>query len=309
MNFKMSQLKNIHKKDVIKYIKNIFLTVLGTFILAFGTAVFILPFDLLVGGMSSFAIVLNKAFSFITVEQFIFILTWGLFFLGLIILGIDFSLKTLISTIVYPFAVTLCGKLVSPDVLNGFFDITNTVHSNELALVMSAIIGGVLIGAGCAITYVGGGSTGGTDVLSFIICKIFKKLRSSVVIFCVDSSAIVIGVFIFGDIILTFLGILSALISAIVIDKIFLGGSKALVAQIITSKPDEITQDIIEKLKRTTTITEVTGGYSKKKNYMLMVTLTMSQYADLMSIVNRHDSLSFVTVHSAHEIFGEDWTR
>lgn len=308
MEFNASKLKNIQKKDVLKYMKNIFLTVLGTFILAFGTAVFILPFDLLVGGLSSFAIILNKALTFITVEQFIFILTWSLFILGLIVLGLDFCFKTLISTIVYPFAITLCSKLVSPDVFNGFFDIKNGPYS-DLSLIMAAVIGGVLIGAGCAITFLGGGSTGGTDVIAFTICKIFKRLRSSVVIFCVDFAAITIGVFIFGDIIFTFLGILSSLISALVVDKIFLGGSKALVAQIITSKPNEITADIIKKLERTTTITEVTGGYTKKKTNMVMVSFTMSQYVELMSIVNRHDSLAFINIHAAHEIIGEDWTR
>ncbi len=302
------ELKKPTKKDIFTYTKNIFLTIAGTCILAFGTAVFIIPFDIVAGGMSSIAIIISKILTFLTVEQLIFIVTWTLFFLGLIVLGLDFGIKTLISAIVYPFAITLFGKLVSPDVLNGFFDIKNGPH-DEIALLMAAVVGGVFIGAGCAVTFLGGGSTGGTDIIAFTLCKFFKKWRSSVVIFLTDAVTIALGMFILNDFVVSLLGVLSALVSAIVVDKVFLGGSKAFVAQIITTNPDEITQGVIEKLQRTTTIVEVTGGYTKKKKQMVMVSFTMSQYVELMAIVNRADPLCFVSVHSAHEIIGEDWTR
>ena len=296
------------QKDVMTYAKNIFLTIAGTVILAFGTAVFIIPFDIVAGGMSSIAIILSKILTFLTVEQLITIVTWVLFFMGLIILGKDFAIKTLISAIVYPVAISLLGKLVSPDVLGGFFDIKNSGHE-EIALLMAAVVGGVFIGAGCAVTFLGGGSTGGTDIIAFTLCKFFKKWRSSVVIFITDAVTIALGMFILNDFIISLLGVLSALVSAIVVDKVFLGGSRAFVAQIITTNPDQITAEVIEKLKRTTTIVDVTGGYTKENKKMVMVSFTMSQYVDLMSIVNRADGLAFVTVHSAHEIIGEDWTR
>ncbi len=300
--------KKPSKKDVLIYAKNIFLTIAGTAILAFGTAVFIIPFDIVAGGMSSIAIILSKILTFLSVEQLITIITWLLFFMGLIVLGKDFAIKTLISAIVYPVAISLFGKLVSPDVLGGFFDIKNGAH-NEIALLMAAVVGGVLVGAGCAVAFLVGGSTGGTDIIAFTLCKFFKKWRSSVVIFITDAATIVLGMFILNDFIISLLGVLSALVGAIVIDKVFLGGSKAFVAQIITSNPEQITREVIERLERTTTIVDVIGGYTMENKKMVMVSFTMRQYVDLMSIVNRADSLAFVTVHSAHEIIGEDWTR
>lgn len=300
----------LNKSNVLPILKNIALTIIGTVILAFGTAVFIIPFDLVVGGMSGFAIVLDKVipFEFVTVDLLITVMTWSLFLVGFLVLGKGFAAKTLISTVIYPPFITLFSKLTSPDVLGGVFCLKDSPHG-DIVLLISALFGGVLIGFGCALAFIGGGSTGGTDVIAFVVCKFIKKLRSSVVIFIVDSLPIILGIFILNDLVLTLIGIISVFVSALVVDKIFVGGQKALIAQIITEKHNEISQEIIEKINRTTTIVNATGGYSKQPKTMLMVTFSMRQYSELLSIVNRNDKDAFVTVHRAHEIYGEDWTR
>lgn len=300
----------LSKRELLPMLKNIGLTILGTLILAFGTAVFIIPFDLVVGGMSGFAIVLVKVipFDFVTVDLLITVMTWSLFLVGFLVLGKSFAAKTLISTIIYPPFITLFSKLCDPDVLNGVFCLKDSPHG-DIVLLISALFGGVLIGLGCAIAFVGGGSTGGTDVIAFVVCKFVRRLRSSVVIFIVDSLPIILGIFVLNDLVLTLIGIISVFVSALMVDKIFVGGQKALIAQIITEKHDEISREIIEKMNRTTTIINTTGGYSKQPKTMLMVTFSMRQYSELLSIINRNDKEAFVTVHRAHEIYGEDWTR
>lgn len=298
------------RKDFVTIIKNISLIILGTLTLSFGTAVFIIPFNLVVGGVSGLAIILDNLISvdFITVNLLVTVITWTLFFIGFFSLGKSFAFKTLISSIVYPIGISVFSKLSSPDVLNGLFYIQGTKHA-DIAILIAALFGGVLIGTGCAVTFVGGGSTGGMDVLAFIICKLFKRLRSSVVIFMIDSATIILGMLVLKNLIVSLLGIISAFVSALMVDKIFIGGSKAIIAQIISDNCDEINREIINRLERTTTLVNVTGGYSKAKKDMLMVSLTMSQYAELMSIINRIDKNAFVTVHRAYEINGEGWTR
>ena len=300
----------LSKQKMWPALKNVGLTIIGTLILAFGTAVFIIPFDLVVGGMSGFAIVIDKVvpFEFVTVDLLITIMTWSLFLVGFLVLGKNFAAKTLISTIIYPPFIALFSKLTSPDVLDGVFCLKNSPHG-DIVLLISALFGGVLIGFGCALTFIGGGSPGGTDIIAFTICKFIKRIRSSVVIFFIDSVAVILGLFILNDLALSLIGIVSIFVSALVVDKIFVGGQKALIAQIITERHDEISQEIIEKINRTTTIINATGGYSKQPKTMLMVTFSMRQYSELLSIVNRNDKNAFVTVHRAHEIYGEDWTR
>ena len=299
------------KKETWNHARNILLVIVGTFILAFGTAVFLLPFNLVAGGMSGMAIVIDEILKveFITVDLIITVLTWTLFLMGLLIFGKAFAAKTLISAIVYPIGIAAFLRLTDPNVLGGVFCLSESGYS-ELPIVIAATVGGALVGVGCAITFFSGGSTGGTDILAFLICKVFKRLKSSTAIFLIDVIIILLGVFLTKDLILSLLGIISAMISAVVIDKIFLGGSSAFVAQIVTDNGgEEITRAVIEKMDRSTTVLNAIGGYSKKEKQMLTVSFHMRQYTLLMDIVRHADPSAFVIVSRAHEISGEGWTR
>ena len=289
-------------------LKNAVYIIVGTLMLAFSTEVFILPNNIVVGGVSGLALILSGIIQveFLTVSVIISILTWSVFFLGLFILGRGFAMKTLISTAVYPPALALFGKLVSPNVLGGFF-MMNT--GSELNVIVSAIFGGVLIGLGCSITFLGGGSTGGTDIIGFILAKFLKRVKSSTAIGIVDASVVFLGIFFLKNLVLTLLGIITVFITASVIDRVFLGSKRAFVAEIISDKYEKINKSVIENMHRTTTIIDVVGGYSGKRQKMLTVTFGMREYSELLNIINREDRLAFLTIHKAHEINGEGWTR
>lgn len=303
-------MKKLTKQDIFKTIKNVGLIIVGTLIIALGTSLFMLPYDLVTGGLSGYAIVLSRLIppEILSVELIITILTWVLFFLGLIILGKSFAMKTLVSTIVYPIGVALFANITSPDFLGGFFNLRLSQYSG-VGVLLAAVFSGVLVGFGCALSFLGGGSTGGVDVIAFVICKIFKKLRSSVVIFAVDATAVIFGMFVIGDFVLSLLGIVSAFVAALMVDKVFIGGSKAFVAHIVTEEYEEINKLIIEKLDRTSTMLDVTGGYSGEDKKMLMVSFSMNEYSELMNIINKTDREAFMTVNQAHEINGEGWTK
>lgn len=300
-------------KEIKIMIKNTLLVILGTVVLAFGTGIFLVQFDLVTGGMPGMAIILNSLLvdsngnPLLPIDVYIFIISWGLFFIGLFVLGKDFAFKTLISTIVYSPVFSISIRLVSADVLGGYFFLQGSYE--QVGIILSALFGGTFVGAGCAITFLGGGSTGGTDIIAFIICKFFKRLRSSVVIFVIDVLIVLGGVFVINDFVVSLLGVLSAFICALVIDKLFLGESKAFIAQIVSDKYEEINQEIIKKLDRTTTILEAEGGYSRSPKKVVMVSFTMDQYATLVNLINLIDKTAFVSINRAHEINGEGWSR
>jgi len=192
-------IKRLTRQELLHLIKNILLVVIGTAILAFGSAVFIVPFELVTGGMSGIAIILVELLPFsLSVDVYITILTWALFLLGLLVLGRDFALKTLVSTIVYPLFFSLFMRLAAPDVLGGFLYLKAMTHGN-VNLLIAAIFGGIFVGTGCAVSFLGGGSTGGVDIIAFSICKLFPRVKSSVVIFAVDA-VIVLGAGVTGTV-------------------------------------------------------------------------------------------------------------
>ncbi len=302
------KLKTEHnRKELLLQMKNLGLVILGTLILAFGCAIFVVPFNLVTGGVTGISIIIREIFKGVSIDIIIGVMTWGLFFLGLIFLGWDFAIKTLASTILYPPAISLFMHLVSPDILHGVFHLQSSPHS-DIALIISALFGGLCVGTGCALTFLGGGSTGGIDIFAFIVCKFFKKWKSSTVIFVIDATTVILGLFVIKDLILTLLGIISAWLAAMVIERMFIGGGQAFTAQIVSDKYEEINLAIREEVRRTTTIFGATGGYSGQHKTVLMVTFTMREYAALMNVIKRIDSTAFVSISRAHEINGEGFT-
>ena len=296
------------KDELILQLKNLGLVLIGTLILAFGCAIFVVPFDLVSGGVTGLSIIIDNIIqSAIQIDVLIAIITWGLFFLGLFFLGWDFAIKTLASTIVYPVAISAFLHLATPEFMDGIFYLKGSAYA-DIALIISALFGGLCVGTGCALTFMGGGSTGGVDIIAFILCKYFKKWKSSTVIFIVDATTVVLGLFVIKDLIHTLLGIISAWIAATVIDKIFIGGNRAFTAQIVSDKYEELNLAIREQVRRTTTMFVASGGYSRESKTVLSVTFTMRQYADLMNVIKHIDPTAFVTITRAHEINGEGFT-
>ena len=307
----MGKLKlNLTKKDMLTRLKDLSLVVIGTLVLAFGCAIFVVPFELVTGGVTGISIIIDHAFGallHLEIDVVIAVITWGLFFFGLMFLGWDFAIKTLASTIIYPVAISLFMNLVSPDVLGGVFDLTTSSHA-DIALVISSLFGGLCVGTGCALTFLGGGSTGGVDIIAFIICKYMKKWKSSTVIFIIDAITVILGLFVIRDLVLTLLGVLSAWLAATVIDRIFIGSGKAFTAQIVSEKCEELNLAIRNEVSRTTTIFTATGGYSGTPKTVISVTFTMRQYSNMMNLIKRIDPTAFVSITRAHEINGEGFT-
>ena len=307
------KIKEQFSKINLKSLKNFGLVVLGTFILAVAIELFILPASLNTGGVSGIAICFEYAgltTEFFTTEVIISIFTWVLFFLGLVFLGWKFSLKTLVSTIFYPIFIFLLEWLVKNVDWLLIVNSPSLIGREAMAQLLCSIFGGACVGIGIAITFLGGGSTGGVDVITFILCKYIKKLKSSVSIFAIDALIIILGVVVnpTHDLALALLGVLSAFIAALMVDKLFIGSSKSFVAYVVTDKYKELTEAIITELDRTTSILDIEGGYSKEMKKMVMVSFTMFQYSNLISLITRLDKKAFVTVHKAHEINGEGFS-
>ena len=227
-----------------------------------------------------------------------------MFILSFIFLGKIFTIKSLVSTIIYPVGVTFFGKAIN----SNFLSISYGNYS-EISVLLSAIFGGAIIGAGLALSFLGGGSTGGVDILAFIVTKKIPKIKTSEAIFIIDGIIIILGIFAIKDLTLSLLGVTSAFISAQVIDRIFLSDGKAFIAQIITSRYLEINSDVSRLLNRTSSIINILGGYTLKENTMLLVTFSYNQYNELIQIIKKNDPKAFVMIIRGHEIYGSRWNE
>lgn len=316
--------RELTSEPPVKMLKNTALVIIGAFLLALGTEYFFVPMNIIGGGISSLAIILNSIpfLSNVSVETFILIINWCFFFVGLVTLGLKYSLKTLLVTIAYPLFVLLID-LVIDTVSTKFFNINismidgftmgNVQISRDgamiIAYLISAVLGAFLTGTGVALALAGGGSSGGTDVLVLLMNK-YLRIGVGAGSFIVDSVIITIGFFINSmNLLPTLVGIMAAFLVSVTLDKVYLSRSQYYMAFIVSKKWKEINDYILQQVGRGTTVIKAQGGYSGNDTMLLEVCFDQHDYFQIEAIINRIDPSAFVTVIRTQEIVGYGFTR
>lgn len=285
---------NINKREnIIEFLW----IVAGNISLAAGVAWFILPNNVLTGGLAGIAIAMNKIIP-LSPEIIINLGTFGLFLVGAMILGKKFAMKTILSTIAYPLLLSLFT-----------FAATNYIPADTFIMdkYLATIYGGALMGIGIGCVFRTGSSTGGMDIPPLIINK-YTHIPLPTLVLAVDAITVMLGAAAYGlEAALT--GILSVWVSSVLINKTMLiGGHDAKNVMIISDKHQEIMDHIHDMLDRGTTVLEATGGYSKEKKPVIMVVVVNKQVPQLQRLVAHIDPDAFVIVMSANEVQGLGFT-
>ena len=307
-----NRLHKIEKGKAIKEAKNISLVLLGCFVLALADALFIIPFKIVNGGVDSLGIILgyylNPIAGFEVSDIVIAAMQILLWLIGLIFLGKKFSFHTLLGTIAFPAFYSLLLRLdlfhavgLSALLENHF---TASGNADLSSLLVAAIFGGALSGTGVALTYLGDGSTGGFDVLSFLIAK-YTSMKQDISGLIMDASLIIVGLCCFRNWELALVGIISAFICAFAIGEIFIVGNGSLLVDIISSKGVEIQAFIHNELGHATTEIPALGGYKKEKRILLHVVIPRSEAKALRDFIASVDPKAFVETMEAKAIHGE----
>ena len=225
------------KKRVLKLVNNYVAVILGTFLLAFGSVIFLTKAELVAGGVSGIAIIIQHFVSVQIYDYLVAALTVLFWFIGLIFLGKDFALKTALSSLLYIGFTFLFKRVV-------FFDeLAKTFAGEQQAgnLILCGIFGGVFIGGGVAITFLGGGSSGGIDVVQLLLSK-YTGIKESVSGFLIDGIIILVGMFSMQLWVQSLCGILSSFVTAVLIEIVYIKNQTAYQVDIISDKWEEISR-------------------------------------------------------------------
>lgn len=304
------------KIDWYKFICRTILVVLGTVLVAFGSVGFHVPLDINAGGLSGIGIIVRyfvpESVKVLTYNLVVTIASIILWLMGLIFIGKDFAFKTLVATIVFPGATwlfTTCPGV--SDLMNGLGELLKTTGNGPTAgnYLLAGVFGGVFVGVGVAVTFVGGGSTGGVDVLTFIMEK-FLKIKQSIASFIVDGTIVVTGLAVLlpmeHDFLLPCLsGIISAFVTAAFIEFIYIGSQTSYQVDIISEKWEEISRYAQDVLGRGATIIHAKGGYKGDERIILRIVFDKRQYNLLRSEISKIDPKAFVTFTRTNAVFGE----
>ena len=171
-------------------------------------------------------------------------------------------------------------------------------------LLLSALYGGVIQGVGIGLVFLGGGTTGGTDMMAAIIQKFLKHYSIAQIMQVIDAMVVLVGMFLFG-VHKALYAIIAVYLVTKVSDGLIEGLKFSKAAYIITGKPKEISDMIINDLDRGVTGINARGMYSGQDKLMLFCVVNKKEIIMLKEKVDKIDPDAFVIVTDAREVHGE----
>ena len=286
---------NVFKRKVYEY-ANI---TLGSFLVAVGVAYFVNPGKIASGGVSGIATMIYHTLGW-NPGYVIFGLSIPLFLIGMKVFGKVYGFKSLLGTVLLSAFTTV---LVDISGGNGFLD-----YSNPVSLWMSALFGGITMGAGIGFVMKGGSNTGGTDIIAQIVNK-YTPLSLGTCLTIIDAAIILASMFVFG-IESALYAIVTVYITGVVIDKVALplGANTAKTVMIISNKYDVIARAIMEKMDHGVTKLEGKGMYTGADRPVLMSVIPNNEIIILKRLVKETDEKAFMIVQNANQVLGEGFT-
>lgn len=168
-------------------------------------------------------------------------------------------------------------------------------------IILNAVAGGVITGAGVGITMKLGASTGGLDIIAMILSR--KNDRPVGIYFLLLNAVIIVMAGVLYEPENALYTMLTLYMTTMVIDTLHTRHVK-VTAMIITRKADELQQAIHENLVRGITILPAKGAYSGEDKNMLYLVITRYELFDLEKIINKVDPAAFTNIVQTIGVFG-----
>ncbi|BAM46802.1 MAG: YitT family protein [Amphibacillus sp.] len=266
------------------------LVILGSFFVAIGFNLFLLPNKIASGGVAGISTILYALFKF---EPSI--VQWAinipLFFLGMWILGRGFGIKTLVGTVMVPLFVSLTRDW-------------NPASSDPL---LAAVFGGMACGLGIGIVFRGKGSTGGIDLAAQILHK-FVPLPFGICVALFDGIIVLTATFVFS-VEAGLYALIGLFVTSRTIDLVQVGLNNSKAIMVVSDYLEEIRDALLHEIDRGVTVWQAEGGYTRKDKKMIMSVVNQNEFSRTTQIIKQIDPNAFIIVMNASEVIGEGFSK
>ena len=267
---------------------------IGAALYAFGLQVFVIPNQLMEGGVTGIAVLLNYIFN-LPMSITTLLINIPLFLVGWKILGG----KKMIYTIYGSVMLSLFLALLEYASRNHYLISFNQSYDSMLIVLYA----GVTLGAGLGIVFRYGGTTGGIDIIARILSR-WRGYSMGQIILVFD--VIIIGISVFYiSIDKVLYTLVMVFIASKMIDFIQNGAYTAKAFSIITDKGDDIAHRITMELERGVTIVPAIGAYSGKDKKVVYCVVHRSETHRLKQLVRNIDPNAFVVIDEVQDVLGE----
>ncbi|MBU4484105.1 YitT family protein [bacterium] len=267
---------------------------IGSAIFAASLVLFLVPHQIAPGGVSGLGVIIHSV-SNIPVGVAMICFNVPIFVLGLWLLGVDFSTKSIYATILIA---------IFTDFFNEFFHLSVKLGDPILA----PIFGGIGLGLGMGLVIKVGGGTSGSGTLARILAR-YINLKEGNAIILVNTGVIVIAGFVFRSADLALYGFIALYISALVSNSVIEGMDYVKGAYIISDKTQEIGEAILSEMNRGGTALHGRGLFTHEEKDILFIVVESKEIHDLTKIARNIDEGAFVIVTPVHEVLGKGFRR
>lgn len=281
-------MKKEEKARVKQILKEIIGTIVGSFIMAVGIALFLLPNQLSSGGITGIATITYYLLK-IPMGTVIMAINIPLFLFSGYKIGKAFFIKSIIGTISLSFFI---------DILDKIEPLTNDRF-------LACVYGGIIIGIGTAILLKENSSTGGSDLISYIAKKYNPTIRTSNIILIIDFIIICLNMLFFKEIEIGLYSAIAIYLMGKIIDILFEGIYFTKMMIIISDKSEEIAKSIENEIKRGTTGIYGKGMFTNKEKLILMCVAPRKDIAKIKLMARKIDANSFIIITNSREVLGQ----
>ena len=274
---------------------------LGLICYALGWAAFLLPYQITTGGVTGIAAIIYYATG-VEIQVSYFIINAVFLGFALKILGPKFSIKTVYAIFMLTFLLWFFQMLLKddegklPQLLGAGQDF------------MACVIGAGLLGFGIGVVFCNNGSTGGTDIIAWIINKYRDVTLGRMMMYC-DIVIISSCYFIFHDWRRVLFGFCVLFIMSIVIDYVINSTRQSVQFLIFSRKHEEIAEGIATKIDRGVTLLDGKGWYSKQEIKVVVVLAKKRESLDIFRLVKDIDPNAFISQSNVVGVYGEGFDK
>lgn len=279
-------------KSFFKYVREYFFIIIGSAIMAFSIANFMVPNQLSTGGFSGISTILFYLLNY-PVGVTTIALNIPLLLIAFFRINKRLFFKSILGTGLLSFFIDIFQKMGC---------ITNDRF-------LACIYGGILAGLGTAIILKAGASTGGTDLLSYIIRSFNSKYRSSRLILVADIIIILVNIIFFKEVEIGLYSAIAIYLMGKMIDIVFEGIYFTKVMFIISDYYEEIARIVGEKVKRGSTGIYSKGMYSNSDKVVLFCVASRKEIAEIKMIIKKIDKEAFIVTADAIETLGRGFSE
>lgn len=272
-----------HKQSIIRTLYFL----LGLLSFSVGFNFFLLPNNLVFGGVTGLSIVFK---SIIDPSLFTLIVSVSLLILSFFLLGREKTIKSIFGSLLLPVFLKLTALLAG------------VIEIQEIDLLLATIFGGVFVGTGLGLIHRSGYTAGGTDIINQILHK-YVKISIGKAMIITDGLIIFSGLFFFG--ITKFMYALVVLyINTTLADKLIIGISQSKSFYVITSKVEEVRKFVLEEMNHGVTVFNAIGGFSNENQKVLFCVIPTREYFTFKDGIYRIDPSAFFVVSDSYEVYG-----